>query len=564
LSELFEKIGYTDHTAAQAISVAFSDPSLVKVEEQENDWLLTSLKAFQTNETLTVEFDDGEILEIPVTDETVTYPLTFEDFSNNPDHNLTAYWTMAAYLGNLTGSFEPTVYLYGEGDDTEDSKVSGVDKFSYLHMLSDKYWFEVNSTTNVITWAMEYVEDVNCIEFIFTILEDLTAIFEPEIHITRHSTELSFEKNYGTIRQKSEFVKSEEDTVERTVEIHINGSNDIAESKTFRFPNRSDDGVLKTDDIASIETNDNYVKRSDVIEGASDVTISEDGANYQIWLYTKYQVQFDPNGGVGAMNTQTFVYGEEKELAENAYAKNCKVTFDLQDGSEPSSEDVTSQFEGWATKADGDKVYEDKQSVSNLSAEAGDTVTLYAVWSSESVALPTPTREATEGSDVTYRFLGWYTAADESGEKVEGDTYIPTRDITLYAHWEVLATLTINKIVNDNCAPNPNQMFLFAITKKDDPDFRMTVMVPQDGEVTIHDVPLGTYYVQENCEWSWLYPQEENVYQQIEVTENKWNQEVQFKEGDAHTVSWLTSFSEVIQITAQTLAEYAEGGTENE
>jgi len=67
LSELFAAMGIAED-ASQAVGVSFSDPSLVTVTQQGSDWLLTSLVAFSTNETLIVSFYDGHTIVIDVTD----------------------------------------------------------------------------------------------------------------------------------------------------------------------------------------------------------------------------------------------------------------------------------------------------------------------------------------------------------------------------------------------------------------------------------------------------------------------------------------------------------------
>ena len=67
LSELFAELGIT-RSVADVVEVTFSDESLVKVTKTENDWLLTSLEPFSTNETLTIVFNDGEVYVLSVTD----------------------------------------------------------------------------------------------------------------------------------------------------------------------------------------------------------------------------------------------------------------------------------------------------------------------------------------------------------------------------------------------------------------------------------------------------------------------------------------------------------------
>ena len=75
-----------------------------------------------------------------------------------------------------------------------------------------------------------------------------------------------------------------------------------------------------------------------------------------------YTVAFNANGGTGTMSNQHLM----NNVAENLHINNYTRTY--------------YEFEGWATSANGPKVYDDAQSVSNLNATSGATVTLYAKW----------------------------------------------------------------------------------------------------------------------------------------------------------------------------------------
>ena len=81
--------------------------------------------------------------------------------------------------------------------------------------------------------------------------------------------------------------------------------------------------------------------------------------------WATYTVQFNKNhsGASGSMSNQTFTYNTAQTLNH--------VAFTAPDGL---------QFAGWAKSATGDVVYTDGQSVSNLTATDGATVTLYAKW----------------------------------------------------------------------------------------------------------------------------------------------------------------------------------------
>ena len=71
-----ERLGEIIADMSQIESVAFSNSELMKVEkkssgQKEDDWLLTSFAAFDSEEALTITFKDGSELKISVTDEQV-------------------------------------------------------------------------------------------------------------------------------------------------------------------------------------------------------------------------------------------------------------------------------------------------------------------------------------------------------------------------------------------------------------------------------------------------------------------------------------------------------------
>ncbi|MBR5341385.1 MAG: hypothetical protein IK151_05615 [Erysipelotrichaceae bacterium] len=76
LSELLEKLGITEVTVEDIEDVSFSDTSLITVEKTENDWLLTSLEAFATEQTLTLVLKNGKNVSIKVTDEQLPKEIT--------------------------------------------------------------------------------------------------------------------------------------------------------------------------------------------------------------------------------------------------------------------------------------------------------------------------------------------------------------------------------------------------------------------------------------------------------------------------------------------------------
>jgi uncharacterized repeat protein (TIGR02543 family) len=86
---------------------------------------------------------------------------------------------------------------------------------------------------------------------------------------------------------------------------------------------------------------------------------------YAKWTANTYSVHFNGNGSTsGSMDNESFTYDEAKTLTTNAFSRTGYT------------------FDGWATTAGGDVAYADGQSVSNLTAENGATVQLFAHWSS--------------------------------------------------------------------------------------------------------------------------------------------------------------------------------------
>ena len=126
-----------------------------------------------------------------------------------------------------------------------------------------------------------------------------------------------------------------------------------------------------------------------------------------------------------------------KNLTANGYERKYTVTYNHNyAGSTNTSKTATYTFNGWATVASGAKVYNNSQSVTNLSSTNGATVTLYANWSSTSVSY-TPTRTG-------YIFGGWYKEAGCTN-KISDATYTPSSNITVYAKWTPINyTVTYN------------------------------------------------------------------------------------------------------------------------
>ena len=105
------------------------------------------------------------------------------------------------------------------------------------------------------------------------------------------------------------------------------------------------------------------------------------------------------------------------------------VSFNTNGGSSVSSITSTKSFDRWDNSSPG------KFSGTTYTYGEGSGY-ITAKYKNNSVNLPTPTKSG-------YTFVGWYTASS-GGTKVS-NTYIPEKNITLYAHWSANSyTLTIN------------------------------------------------------------------------------------------------------------------------
>ena len=202
-------------------------------------------------------------------------------------------------------------------------------------------------------------------------------------------------------------------------------------------------------------TND---RLTDVLEG--DVYNVIKGMSNKV-LYAEwtnpitYQVQYDPNGGSGTMANSVYTYDskEEQTLSGNTYTKKYNVTFDYScEEIGVTEDDVAHKFLYWSR--DGkNPVIDDK--VDNWTAENGKVITVYAVWDTQTVTLPTPDRD-------NYTFVAWYTdpgfvnLAGNTG--LAGSTMEVTGPITLYAKW-IANTYTVTYELNpmgSNGASNGN------------------------------------------------------------------------------------------------------------
>ena len=203
-------------------------------------------------------------------------------------------------------------------------------------------------------------------------------------------------------------------------------------------------------------------------------------------------------------NTYTVKYNANKPSAAShsvsGTTANSTHTYDVAKNLTANGYSLTGwTFKGWATSANGNKEYDDEESVTNLTSTNGATVNLYAVWAPNHYRITLDDAGATTGSQVHqnstwgmyerydncyiaaqvlnnveleasdclysiytkptktgYDFGGYYTAQNGDGDLVidsTGAIVAPTNqfleDSTIYAKWTASKyTITLNDTAN--------------------------------------------------------------------------------------------------------------------
>lgn len=84
---------------------------------------------------------------------------------------------------------------------------------------------------------------------------------------------------------------------------------------------------------------------------------------YAQWNPIQYSISFDENGGSGEMHSVTATYDRDLRLPDCGFTAPADM-----------------KFAGWSLTPNGTVRYKDGASVRNLTAQEGETITLYAIW----------------------------------------------------------------------------------------------------------------------------------------------------------------------------------------
>lgn len=233
------------------------------------------------------------------------------------------------------------------------------------------------------------------------------------------------------------------------VTLNGNGSGATVSKTSLTVKKNQKYGTLPTPTRKGYKFQGWYTKASggSKVTSGTKVTSSKNHTLYAHWKAIQYKIAFQKGNSkaTGSMKTLSMTYDKSSKLT--------KVGFSYKGY----------KFKGWSKKSGGSVSYKDQQSVKNLTAKDGATVTLYAVWEKNSGSKKI-TFDANGGSieggqikevavqngkaakpfpipfHKNAKFDGWYTKKS-GGQRVTSNTVsVNLNSVSkLYAHWTTLS-----------------------------------------------------------------------------------------------------------------------------
>lgn len=149
-------------------------------------------------------------------------------------------------------------------------------------------------------------------------------------------------------------------------------------------------GTYASDNTANYQPGEDYSKNAKV-------------SLYAIWKANTYTVQYDGNENTsGSMSSSTMTYDSAQKLSVNTFIK------------------AGYTFTGWSTTSSGKVVYEDGESVKNLSTKDGEVIRLYAQWNAQPILESQDVYMYLEDELEEERFYRDVIAADEEDGDISG------------------------------------------------------------------------------------------------------------------------------------------------
>ena len=498
LSSLLEALGYTEHTAAEANAVTFSNETLLQVQPLEKDWLLTSLAPFDTREALSIFFANGTQLVLDVTDEADLSVQNTNDevyLGKSDDGTMKKYQVLGklypsvkCYYYEWGGFQKVTINLYNaNGGLMGSGKMSNVTAAVALSMDSADYWFKLNKWKNMVEpsykTGLQHAISFGGVSGINSYID-----------VIAYSRITYNNSNYCRVTQQSVFSKT---TQTRTVKVYADGV--YVGEWSGLFPSRS--GMSASDLTVSSLAAPYYKSATSVENGyyrvdlysRYTVTGTVDGergtanptsqyvdmgksgtisftasTGYLIDYITDNGVKVDvPNAGTynytvsnvtAARNivayttpkiyTVTWVNYDGTVLQEGSITHGSTPVYTGATPSRPNANGNRYTFSGWSPA-----VTAATQSVTYTAQYTQERLTYNVVYDANGGSNAPAAQSKIHGTALTlssavpvrtsYTFSGWNTAANGSGTAyASGASYTADANVTLYAQW-VENTVTI-------------------------------------------------------------------------------------------------------------------------
>ncbi len=153
LSNLFGMLDI-EEDIAEVVKVEFSNDKYVKVEQIANDWQITSLRPFRTNETLTITLEDERTVRIVITDDTtITSNVTLSINSSSQSITLATGKTgYASFTVEYEHNYDFVFSNLNISNRSYDFFVMDADTYEIVGEIMST---DQSSNTQTFTWKLE-------------------------------------------------------------------------------------------------------------------------------------------------------------------------------------------------------------------------------------------------------------------------------------------------------------------------------------------------------------------------------------------------------------------------
>lgn len=445
LSELIENLGI-DISISDVTDVTFTNESLVRIDKEDGDWDLVSLVAFKSDELLSLQMSNGDIINIKVTDNSGSWSnLVYEDITLGASWDASCSVSGSTVTVNITVTFDAVSGDYSE------------------------YQLWVNGTKQKTSYRIHYVDNTYALSYSYTVTADSSGKVTPTIKAVVHSYNTGNSYTIGTISPSLTYAAY------YTVTYNANGgSGEMASSTatygqafttrqnaysragyTFVGWNESSDGSGTWWDIKNYYHGSYSAGASGsygVYEGAGSWTWSyaKDLTLYAQWKANTINVTFDQQGGTGGSTSMQITY----DTAQGHYP----------DITVPTRTGYT--FNGYYTAKNGGGVqYLNSAGNSVRKWDLASNTTLYAYWKATQGTIYYRSGNYAQGvygtaNNVNCNSLDTWSLAKLNGNYVTSSWSIESTDFNA---WNVASLFT--PPTGYNYAPDNASYYIYNQTK---------------------------------------------------------------------------------------------------